>query len=108
MTWTRDKPPPHKHDKPDCPTCLAYRLACIAEDVLNKPFSVTFGAAGKALKPHLALGTWEIERRWTQFVRASVADAFFAKHRTIPYFCSQINCTWTLSGISKRKKLEYE
>ena len=96
--WTRDRKPPHKHDKPDCPPCLVYRLACIAEDALKRPYSPVFPRDAAALKPHTSLGVERIVGQWRAFLTACAVDGFLAKNRTIVFFASRMSADWTVEG----------
>ena len=96
--WTRDKAKRHKHSGAHCPSCLVYRMAVAAENLLSKPFSPSYGADAKAIGQHLSLGSEEILKRWNAFLEQSKNDQFTGNNRTITYFASHINAGWSANA----------
>ena len=87
--FASSKKPPSEDNRP---ASVVYRLACEAEEITKCAFAPNYGRDGKHIKALLSeLGEDEISERWRRFVTRGLTDTFLGSHRTVAYFCSNIN-----------------
>jgi len=98
--FTKSKPPPKSTVGE-----AVWNLACVAEELLGRPFAVKWGRDQKAILPILnQLGPDELLVRWRAFLEHSERDEFLAGNRTMTFFASRINSDWSVTNATNAEK----